>query len=84
MATVSSSTELARNAERIYAERLKETLEAMHRGQFVAIEPQSGDHYLGRTLSEAIGVARQAHPDRLVYALRVGEETAVHIGRCAL
>jgi len=48
----------------------------------VAIEPKSGDHYVGRTLSEAIGAARKAHPDRLAYALRVGQEPAIQIGRC--
>jgi len=75
---ITASTDLARRAEAIYALRLKDVLEPTHRDQFVAIEPDSGDYFLGHTLSEAIGLARKAHPDRLAHALRVGHRTAVH------
>jgi hypothetical protein len=72
--------DLARQAEAIYQQRLKSQLEASHRDQFVAIEPISGDFFLGRTLSEAIGLARQAHPQRLAHAMRIGHRTGVHFG----
>ncbi|MBM4044738.1 MAG: hypothetical protein FJ279_06475 [Planctomycetes bacterium] len=74
------SESVARQAELIYRQRLKDQLERSHADEFVAIEPVSGDYFLGRTLSEAIGAARQAHPDRLSHALRVGHKAAVHIG----
>jgi hypothetical protein len=77
------SQEVVHQAERIYEERLKGSLEATHLGSFLAIEPVSGDYFLGRNLSEAVGAAREAHPDRLSYVLRVGQQTAVHIGVCA-
>jgi hypothetical protein len=77
----STPSDLARRAEDLYECRLKGSLEHSHPGQFVAIEPESGDYYLGRSLSEAIGAARRAHPDRLAYAVRVGQEPAIHIGR---
>lgn len=64
----------------IYKERLRETLECSHRDQFVAIEPISGDYFLGQTWSEAIGASRAKHPDRLAHALRVGHPAAVHFG----
>ena len=67
-------------AKRIYEERLRETLERSHRDQFVAIEPISGDYFLGQTLSEAIGASRTKYPDRLAHSLRVGHPTAVHFG----
>ncbi len=57
----------------IYEERLRVALEATSRGKFVAIEPDSGDYYLGRTLSEAVGAARAVHPDRVMFAIRVSE-----------
>jgi len=45
-----------------------------------SIEPVSGDYFLGRSLSEAIGAARKAHPSRLAHAIRVGHQPALHFG----
>ena len=74
------SLDVARRANAIYESHLREELEASHRNGFVAIEPDSGDYFLGRTLSEAIQASRATHPDRLAFAMRVGHSTAVHIG----
>jgi hypothetical protein len=71
---------IARHAESIYDQRLKAELERSHLDEFVAIEPESGDYFLGKTLSEAIGRARHAHPDRLAHAVRVGHRAALHFG----
>ena len=38
--------------------RLQAALEAHHRGRFVAIEPESGEHFLADTLDEAVRAAR--------------------------
>ena len=46
-----------RRAEDIYATRLRALLESGHMDEFVAIEPESGDYFLGKTLSEAAGAA---------------------------
>lgn len=72
--------ELVRCAEQLYDEKLRVQLEAAHPNKFVAIEPVSGDFFLGRTLSEALGAARDAHPDRLSHAIRVGHKAALHFG----
>ena len=74
------SENVARRAELIYEQRLRHQLEQSHLDEFIAIEPISGDYFLGRTLSEAIGAARKAHSDRLSHALRIGHKTAVHFG----
>jgi len=75
------SMELARKAGEIYEQRLRRKLEATNLGDFVAIDPQSGEFFLGQTLSEAIqAAARVAHPGRLSFALRVGHETTVQLG----
>lgn len=74
------SNSVAQQAEALYRERLQTLLEPAHVDEFVAIEPVSGDHFLGRTLSEAIGAARKAHPGRLAHAIRVGHKAAVHFG----
>ena len=44
------SQEIADQAEAIYERHLKALLERSHPGAFVAIEPVSGDHFLGRIL----------------------------------
>jgi hypothetical protein len=75
-----TADEFAERAERIYEQRLKVALERDHLGEFLAIEPESGNYYLGRTLSEAVAAAREAYPERLSYVLRVGQHPAVHIG----
>jgi hypothetical protein len=73
-------SELSERAEAIYQKQLKQKLEAEHRGKYVVIEPNSGDYYLGRTLSEAIWAGYKAHPDRETYALRIGWPVAVELG----
>jgi hypothetical protein len=72
--------EFARKAEEVYYSRLRELLEPEHLDEFVAIEPESGDYFLGNTFSEAMGAARRSHPDRLSHAMRVGHKAALHIG----
>jgi hypothetical protein len=74
------SIELAGRASTIYEQKLKGRLESTNRDDFVAIEPESGDFFLGKTLSEAIQAARAAHPARLPFALRVGHKSTVEIG----
>jgi hypothetical protein len=78
--TSARSIELARKGRALYEQKLRTRLEATNRGDFVAVEPESGDYFLGKTLSEAIGAARAAHPDRLSYAVHVGHKTTVDIG----
>jgi hypothetical protein len=67
-------------ANALYQERLKERLETTNRDDFVAIEPESGNFFLGKTLSEAIQAARAAYPDRLPFVLRVGHSSTVELG----
>lgn len=67
-------------AEEIYDSQIRSVLEPQHTDEFVAIEPESGDYFLGNTLSEAIGAARRSYPDRLAHAMRVGHKAAVHFG----
>ncbi len=75
-----NSENVAREAKRIYEEQLRASLEKSHMNEFVAIEPTSGDYFLGRTLSEALGASRTKYPDRLAHALRVGHKAAIHFG----
>jgi len=78
--TQSDVDEFVRRAESIYISRLRAILEPTHIDQFVAIEPDSGDYFLGKTLNEATRAARVTYPDRLTHAMRVGHTVALHIG----
>ncbi|MCX7398288.1 MAG: hypothetical protein NT138_11515 [Planctomycetales bacterium] len=79
---VTNATEsVAEAAKRIYVATLRETLEAKSLNAFVAIEPVSGEYFIGATLSEAIGAAREKFPNRLAHASRIGHQAAVEFGR---
>jgi hypothetical protein len=73
-------SELAQRAEAVYEQRLKAKLEAEHRDEFVVIEPDSGDYFLGRTLSDAAWAAYRAYPNRQTYGMRIGWPVAVEVG----
>ena len=67
-------------AKRIYADELQAALESQHRNRFVAIEPESGDYFLGDTFDEAVKATRAKHPTRLSHTIRIGHRAAFHIG----
>ncbi len=71
---------LVERAKHIYEERLKSELEPTQKGRYLAIEPVSGEYFLGRTLSEAAAAARAAHPGRQFFGMRIGYKAAVEIG----
>jgi hypothetical protein len=67
-------------AKRIYAEQLRTVLEPQHLNRFVAIEPESGEYFLGDTFDKAVELARAKHPTRLSHTIRIGHHAAFHIG----
>jgi hypothetical protein len=67
-------------AKRIYAHQLQTQLESQHRDRFVAIEPESGDYFLGDTFDEAVKSARTKYPSRLSHTIRIGHRAAFHLG----
>lgn len=72
--------QLADAGQRIYESRLRTQLERTHPNAFVAIEPESGDYFLGKTLTDAMTAARKAHPKHKAFAIRVGHKCAIEIG----
>ena len=74
------ATDIAQRAGKIYDDRFRSELERTHQDFFVAIEPDSGTYFLGRTLSAASAAAHAQYPDRRVYVLRVGHRVTIHIG----
>ena len=71
---------VAEDAKQVYADDLKQRLEAEHRDQFVAIEPASKSFFLGATFIDAAMAAKNAYPNRRSFVLRIGHDAAFHIG----
>ncbi|MBM3134896.1 MAG: hypothetical protein FJZ89_06365 [Chloroflexi bacterium] len=62
-------------AKAVY-QQLQGTLEPAHNGEIVVIEPESGEHFLGKTLGQANNAAFAKFPDSWVYFVRIGEAEA--------
>ena len=71
---------VANRAKVIYEDQLRSQLEKEHHGKYVAIEPESGNFFLGETYSEAVMTARESHPNRISFVIRIGHDAAIHIG----
>jgi hypothetical protein len=74
------ATVVAEKAKSLYDTKLRESLEKNHFGEYVCIEPISGDYFIGMTLDKAVNAAIDAHPHRLTHTLRVGHAAALHLG----
>lgn len=74
---------ISEQAKQVYESDLKIRLEAAHRDQFVAIEPDSRAYFLGDTFLAAAMAAKEAFPDRKSFVLRIGHAAAFHIGATA-
>jgi hypothetical protein len=76
----SHTTDIADRAKAIYGRRLQAELEAAHPNRYVAIEPESGEHFLADSFGRAVAAARAAHPDRIPFVIRIGHSAALHLG----
>jgi hypothetical protein len=63
--------EIIDKGERIYA-AIRSKLEPEHKGEIAAIEPESGDYFLGKSVIEAIDKAREKYPDKVFHVVRIG------------
>jgi hypothetical protein len=72
----SANNDLVERGQNTYEQRLASILQPSHIGEFVAVEPDSGQYFLGSTASAALVAAHDAMPNNLFYLTRVGRETA--------
>ncbi len=70
---------IADDAKKVY-QTLKNCLEADHLDDFVAIEPNSKSHFIGKTFVEAAMAAKEAFPNQKSFVIRIGRDAAFHIG----
>ena len=79
MVSAETKSVIAR-AKEIYEERLRNDLEVNHMDRFVAIEPDSGEYFVGDTFDAAVKLARSQHPTKLSHTIHIGHVAAFHIG----
>lgn len=63
---------IVKKGEAIYSERLKTKLEKKYFGKMVAIDPETGDYFIGDTILEAVEKGRKTHPGTVFHSIRVG------------
>jgi hypothetical protein len=56
--------------------KIKGELEGGEEAVIVAIEPESGDHFLGKTLGQANQAAFEKYPDQWLYFVRLDDADA--------
>jgi hypothetical protein len=71
-------------AKKVYEEKLKDQLERDHFGEVIALEPESGNYVLGKTLGEVDRACDERFGHKPVHTFRVGGGGAVKIGGSSL
>ena len=72
---------IAEEGAKIY-EQIKINYDPKEKGKFLAIEIDSKKEYLGNTSAEALELARQNHPDKIFYVVKIGYDAAETIAQC--
>jgi len=72
--------ELGRRGQEYYDKFLRAKLFPDHKGEFVVLDPDTGDYEIDEDEVAAVDRAMAKHPDTLFYILRVGYRTADSFG----
>jgi len=67
-----------KRAKKVY-EAIKDKLKG-DEGKIIAIEPESGDYFVGNDTMQALETARQKHPNKQFYFMRIGARATYFIG----
>jgi len=71
---------IAEEGAKIY-DQIKVNHEPKENGKFLAIDIDSKKAYLGDTSAEALELARQNHPNKVFYVVKIGFEFAETMAR---
>lgn len=71
---------IAEEGSKIY-DKIKVNYDPKERGKFLAIDIDSEKAYLGNTSAEALELARQNHPDKVFYVVKIGFDVAETMAR---
>jgi hypothetical protein len=72
--------QVAELGKKYYDEHLKQILEPEHNGEFVTIDYESGQYFVGKTDVEAMKKGEAGLPDKKLFLARIGFEAAYKIG----
>lgn len=70
---------VAASGKKIYSE-LEQTLKLTYPGQYVAIEPVSGEYYVAKTMGAALSQGKAIYPDRQFYTVGIERPVRVPVG----
>jgi hypothetical protein len=76
----SVSESVVRRGREIYVRTLRARLEAEHRGQFAAIDPESGEYSIADDELGAVRLLRGRHPGVRPYLVRIGSRATYKLG----
>ena len=76
----SAKNDLVERGQTTYRQRLASILEPSHVGEFVAVEPDSGQYFLGDNGKRGASRRPRRYAEQSVYLTRVGRETAHTVG----
>ncbi|MFA6296088.1 MAG: hypothetical protein WC663_01945 [Patescibacteria group bacterium] len=71
---------IADNGTRIY-EKVKTEYDPKEKGKFLAIDIDSKKLYLGKTSIEAVEKAKQVHPNKVFFVVKIGYDTVESMAR---
>lgn len=80
MSIVAERQQFAETARKVYEEQLKDRLERQHSGDVIALDPESGDYVLGKTLAEVDRACRERFGRKPVHVFRIGGGGAIKVG----
>lgn len=75
-----TAQEIARRGKELYERRIRASVEPEHEGRFLVVDVESGGYALADDELEAFALAREEHPEGVLYLLRVGHRAAHRIG----
>ncbi len=72
--------QVVESGKKYYDEHLKQILEPEHNGEFVTIDYESGQYFVGKTDGEAVHKGKSAMPDKVLFLAKIGFEAVHKIG----
>jgi hypothetical protein len=65
---------------RLIYEKLRDELERKYWGEYVVINPNNGDYFVGQDRSEVLAQAKQKYPNVLLFSHHIGYRASLHFG----
>lgn len=69
---------VAQKGKEVY-QKLIPQLEPVHTGEFMAIEVESGEYFLGKTQIESLALAKKKFPTKIFYMVKVGYPAVITV-----